>query len=311
MDIAVWAREHFGEPLSVNRVHWCIYKCTLALKERAIFQQHPGTLLAQAHLRWWKNVLRCHEFTFHIAFRNHGHRVLWVREKKDHPDCFQCKDQKPVSVMVWGCVNAHGMGNRHISEGTINAEKYIEVLEQHMLPSTTFSGMSLLIFSKTMARYILHVLQQCGLVVKPGRSLDYCTVGFRVPSVYGWYGLKKKHIYQMLRSRLGLDDDIRLQKRTILGSSRIVNAVNLKCLSHKVVQEIWPKMTKRNFVRNQHQKSMMNGMMKDGFRSQLLPTTSSYSSLMWCAWSRQSIPSGFCQQREPSMHCLCHTLGII
>ena len=37
--------------------------------------------------------------------------------------------------MVWGCISAQGMGNLHICEGTINAERYIQVLEQHMLPS--------------------------------------------------------------------------------------------------------------------------------------------------------------------------------
>uniref|UniRef100_A0A3B4CCP3 Tc1-like transposase DDE domain-containing protein n=1 Tax=Pygocentrus nattereri TaxID=42514 RepID=A0A3B4CCP3_PYGNA len=43
--------------------------------------------------------------------------------------------QIPASLMVWGCVSAHSMGNLHICEGTINAERYIKVLEQHMLPS--------------------------------------------------------------------------------------------------------------------------------------------------------------------------------
>ena len=43
---------------------------------------------------------------------------------------------KPPSVMVWGCVSSHGiMGNLHICEGTISAERYVQVLEQHMLPS--------------------------------------------------------------------------------------------------------------------------------------------------------------------------------
>ena len=37
--------------------------------------------------------------------------------------------------MVWGCVSALGKGNLHFCDGTINAEKYIEILEQHMLPS--------------------------------------------------------------------------------------------------------------------------------------------------------------------------------
>ncbi len=37
--------------------------------------------------------------------------------------------------MVWGCINAYGMGSLHVVEGTMNAERYIKVLEQHMLPS--------------------------------------------------------------------------------------------------------------------------------------------------------------------------------
>ncbi len=34
---------------------------------------------------------------------------------------------------VWR--NAYGMGSWHVLEGTMNAEMYIKVLEQHMLPS--------------------------------------------------------------------------------------------------------------------------------------------------------------------------------
>ncbi len=37
--------------------------------------------------------------------------------------------------MEWGCISAYGMGNLHILEGTMNAERYIKILEQHMLPS--------------------------------------------------------------------------------------------------------------------------------------------------------------------------------
>lgn len=34
--------------------------------------------------------------------------------------------------MVWGCINAHGIGNLHIYEGAINAEQYKQVLEQYI-----------------------------------------------------------------------------------------------------------------------------------------------------------------------------------
>ncbi len=61
--------------------------------------------------------------------------MLRTKEEKDHPDCYQQQVQKPGSVMVWGCVSALGKGNLHFCDGTINAEKYIEILEHDMLPS--------------------------------------------------------------------------------------------------------------------------------------------------------------------------------
>ncbi len=37
--------------------------------------------------------------------------------------------------MVWWFISAYGMGSLHVLEDTKNAEWYIKVLEQHMLPS--------------------------------------------------------------------------------------------------------------------------------------------------------------------------------
>uniref|UniRef100_A0A9J8BUB0 Tc1-like transposase DDE domain-containing protein n=1 Tax=Cyprinus carpio carpio TaxID=630221 RepID=A0A9J8BUB0_CYPCA len=59
----------------------------------------------------------------------------WTKEDKDNPSCYQRSLQKPASLMVWGCISACGMGSLHIWKGTINAETYIQVLEQHMLLS--------------------------------------------------------------------------------------------------------------------------------------------------------------------------------
>ena len=68
-------------------------------------------------------------------FGRNGHCVHRTKEEKDQPDCYQQQVQKPGSVMVWGCVSALGKGNLYFCHGTINGEKYIEILEQHMLPS--------------------------------------------------------------------------------------------------------------------------------------------------------------------------------
>ncbi len=71
----------------------------------------------------WKSVLWSDESKFDILVGNDGHRVLRAKEEGDLP-----------SLMVWGCISAYGMGSLHILEGTMNAEGYIKVLEQHMLP---------------------------------------------------------------------------------------------------------------------------------------------------------------------------------
>ena len=125
---------------------------TLACKAKAIYQQHPELrwfLWAQAYLRWndtkWKSVLWS---TFHIVFGNHGCHVLWTKEERTIQTVIRAK---PASVMVWGCVSDHGiMGNLHICERTINAEMYMQVLEQYVLPwmAVSFSETSLLISAR-------------------------------------------------------------------------------------------------------------------------------------------------------------------
>lgn len=37
-----------------------------------------------------------------------------------------------VSVLVWRCDRAHGMGHLHICEDLINTEQYVHILEQHI-----------------------------------------------------------------------------------------------------------------------------------------------------------------------------------
>ncbi len=81
----------------------------------------------------WKSVQWSDESKFDILVENHGRRVLQAKEEGDLPACYQRSVQKPASLMVWGCVSAYGMGSLHVLEGTMNAERYTKVLEQHML----------------------------------------------------------------------------------------------------------------------------------------------------------------------------------
>ncbi len=136
-----------------------------------MIQKCRRVLWAKAHLKWtvskWKSVLWSDKSKFDTLFGNDGRRVLWAKEEGDLPACYQRSVQKPASLMVWGCISAYGMGSLHVLEGTVNAERYIKVLEQHMLPSRRclFQGRPCY-FSRTMQNHILQLLQQHGFVAE-------------------------------------------------------------------------------------------------------------------------------------------------
>ncbi len=145
IDITKWAQEYFQKPLSVNTIRCAICRCQLKLYNAKrkpyvnMVQKRRRVLWAKAHLKWtvskWKSVLWSDESKFDILVGNHGRRVLWTKEEGDLPACYQRSVQKPASLMVWGRISPYGMGSLHVLEGTMNAEMYIKVLEQHMLPS--------------------------------------------------------------------------------------------------------------------------------------------------------------------------------
>ncbi len=102
-------------------------------------QKRRRVLRAKVYLKWtvskWKSVLWSDESKFDILVGNHGCQVLQSKEERDLPICHQHSVQKPATLMVWGCISANSMDSLHVLEGTMNAERYIKVLEQHMLPS--------------------------------------------------------------------------------------------------------------------------------------------------------------------------------
>ncbi len=145
MEITTWAQEYFQKTLSMNTINRAIRRCRLKLyrsKKKPylnMIQKRRCFLWAKAHLKWtvakWKTVLWSDESKFEVLFGKQGRHVIRTKEDKDNPSCYQRSVQKPASLMVWGCMSACGMGSLHIWKGTINAERYIQVLEQHMLPS--------------------------------------------------------------------------------------------------------------------------------------------------------------------------------
>ncbi len=136
IDITKWAQEYIQKPLSVNTIRRAICRCQLKLYHA---KRKPYVNMVQKCRRvlWaskWKSVLWSDESKFDILVGNHRRLVLRAKEEGDLPVCHQRSVQKPASLIVWGWINAYGMGSLHVLEGTMNAERYIKVLEQHMLP---------------------------------------------------------------------------------------------------------------------------------------------------------------------------------
>lgn len=62
-------------------------------------------------------------------------KVIRTKREAYHTDCLRKKVKFPASIMAWGCMSVRGVGNLDFVQGTVNAEKYIEILNQHLLPS--------------------------------------------------------------------------------------------------------------------------------------------------------------------------------
>ncbi len=175
--------DYFGKPLSSTTIRSYIHKCQLKLycaKRKPYVNSGPEapstSLGSEASGMDHHTVETCtvvRWISSSCIFWENGRRVLRTKEEKDHPDCYQQQVQKPGSVMVWGCVSALGKGNLHFCDGTINAEKYIEIWSTICcLQEDIFSRDVHAYFNKTMQNHILHTLQSpgCG-----GRGYGYLT----------------------------------------------------------------------------------------------------------------------------------------
>ncbi|KAK3563338.1 hypothetical protein QTP86_021817, partial [Hemibagrus guttatus] len=149
-------------------------------------------IFGQKKKKWtvskWKTVLWSDESKFEVLFGKLGRHVIRTKEDKDNPSCYQRSVQKPASLMVWGCMSACGMGSLHIWKGTINAERYIQVLEQHMLPSR-------LVVGESVARqHRMVVCRMTLMVCKKKRS--------EIEKKTKWWKLKKEECCEEFRQKL-------------------------------------------------------------------------------------------------------------
>lgn len=89
------------------------------------------------HKNWtteWNYIIWSDESRFEL-FNNDSRN--WVWRKKDErykADCLKPTVKNSIGVMVWGCFCNNKLGPLVLVEGTLNSEKYIELLQEHLLP---------------------------------------------------------------------------------------------------------------------------------------------------------------------------------
>lgn len=86
-------------------------------------------------LRQWDTIIWSDESKFELMAADTKSRVLRQKGEEFHSTCLERKTMFCASVMVWGCMSSRGVGNLHIIDGTVNALKYENILEEHLIPS--------------------------------------------------------------------------------------------------------------------------------------------------------------------------------
>ena len=84
----------------------------------------------------WRHVIFSDEFRVTL-FKCDGRVVVWRQEHERFlPQCMQMvRPENRVGVMFWGCIGFGGRGHLVEIDGNMNRHRYIQVLQDHLIPS--------------------------------------------------------------------------------------------------------------------------------------------------------------------------------
>lgn len=83
----------------------------------------------------WKHVIFSDEAKFDVCVGDNRKRVIRTKKEAFHTDCLKRTVKFAKGQMVWGCMSAAGVGALQLIQGTVNANKYQDILQTSLLPS--------------------------------------------------------------------------------------------------------------------------------------------------------------------------------
>ena len=83
----------------------------------------------------WSRIVFSDESRFNLRFSDGRVRCWHDPTEANDPSTFNNVSRSNMSIIVWGCISIHGVGQLVIVEGNINQFTYIDVLEENLRPS--------------------------------------------------------------------------------------------------------------------------------------------------------------------------------
>ena len=89
---------------------------------------------AREHEQWtlddWRRV--CFSDESHFVCHDSSKLHAWHTRGRQRP--FRSTEKYPQKVLVWSVISNMGCGALRIVDGTVNAEKYVEIIKDHLIP---------------------------------------------------------------------------------------------------------------------------------------------------------------------------------